>query len=117
MLPMGDNLLMRQLGQLGGNEALRQAALGSQFVESNRLPPRPKGPTYRVITDTGAEFVIEMGEMSINWRNDSSLGNTLHLYGKIISPTKQPGFPSVQEDLRRIEVPVPQEPRESTIHD
>lgn len=111
---MSDNLLIQQLGRLGSNEALRQAALGSQYPESNRRPPQPKGPTYRVITDTGAEFVVEMEEMSVNWRTDMFLGNTLHLRGRIISPTKQPGFP-VPETLRRIEVPEPVNDTESTL--
>lgn len=76
-------------------------------VQKEIMPePKVKGPTYRVITDTGAEFTIEMEEMSVNWRTNDFLGNSLHLRGRIISPTKQPGFP-VPETLRRIEVPEP----------
>ncbi len=68
------------------------------------LPPSKPGPKFRVITDQGAEFIIEASEFDLNFNYASTLGSRLRLSGKILSPTNLPGF-AHPETERQITIP------------
>lgn len=68
------------------------------------LPPPKPGPKFRVITDQGAEFIIEASEFDLNFNYASTLGSRLRLSGKILSPTNLPGF-AHPETERHITIP------------
>ena len=67
-------------------------------------PAKPSGPRYRVITDTGAEFIVEVSQFDLNFDYKSSFGSMLHLRGKLLSPTSVPAF-AVPETPRHITIP------------
>ena len=59
----------------------------------------------RVITEAGAEFVVEARELSVQWRaNEVGARSSFKLEGNLISPTEPP-CATVPEGVRRIEVP------------
>lgn len=77
------------------------------FMQAVPQKPAPPGPKFRVITDQGAEFVVEAIDFDLNFSYAGVLGNRLRLSGKIVSPTNLPGF--VHPESER-QITIPDEP-------
>ena len=96
-----------QIVEAARNDAMR-AEFNAMFLPSQRQvqsAPAVQKPRYTIITDTGAQFVIELKHFAPCWRTTGE--SDLTLSGIIISPAGPPGpaAPLVHEpESRRIEV-------------
>lgn len=74
-------------------------------------PPPPPGPKFRVVTDQGAEFIVEVSDFDLNYGYGNSLGHRMSLRGKILFPTNLPAF--ARPETERL-ITIPDEPTTST---
>ena len=67
-------------------------------------PPPPEEPRYRIITDKGAVFDVDVFEFDVDFNFKVEDGHRLRLAGNLVMPEGLPAF-AQPETGRRINVP------------
>lgn len=105
---MSNDNWKRLLGQVTNSALFNHPIMPNDpNVAAVNLPPSKPGPKFRVITDQGAEFLVEATEFDLNFNYVGVSGNRLRLGGRILQPTSLPGF--VQPEAERL-ITIPDDP-------